>query len=873
VTNTHPPRVDEATGLRWLVSAVFDLPYATQACQCALAGLKPWEWQYLRILAERKRLIEACRIAQAPGRPGLMRLGPTSAAGQLLATRGMWSLSQLADAFTSFERLDSARSLIPPWLAEEEADPARDQKQRNPKQRKVFQVPWALSPFWVSAKYLHGLTPPSAEGTTQFDPLRPLRLDLLASLALKEQTQGEQLLLKYHALAVVVDPGGAKMDWFYQTLRSFLAWTRRPEFSRSGCYRPMLVVIAANELREGQMEELWASMVPDSRKTELSARLITRADLAQPLKDQKWRAGDGLPVRPMWGGTTTPSLMPFVTPRPESNAPWWGQTHAGGETVVPGPALPLSANTGMLRAAVHLPGWRWQAVRDAQLVSARGRQMLEQIGRYPLIEPAALYSTLRQRPRGHQAGTQLQSLLSLKLVERRPRPTGLGQPPRPDGLRLTERGLGLLAAMAGIAPATYLHLRRWPGGWDEHHQFEYSTEGLEAIADHYQVTLDFMQGLLHTQHGERFQLLEWDHSQCIYNFFNPRWLEKMQEEGEAALQALVVPDATGRVARWAVHGSDFKETTFWVEVDRIGHTGARLEAKLQKYLGALDAQVRRNHRTCLLFVIDGRGEPGDHLSQPDEAPVEVHLRAEMRLQELRRVWAKLEQLEFMRQNPTPYGQPATAFKPWLDVLLVGLDRLAVPGGAYDPSLPVWRTPYDSTFREAFNAPAEDPSALDTLHLPDLEQRGDRGQLRRSKSDKGTQVESGLPREKVAVIRARHPLEATLARFGVELHRQRPEDNFAQAVCPFHAADGRDGREPTPTLVVNHARQTWRCLGGCELSGDVIDFVGRRRYGAAWNRRRDAQFRTAVAILDGQVELEPARRRRRKERQTASPASR
>src|SRR5215207_7885207 len=45
-------------------------------------------------------------------------------------------------------------------------------------------------------------------------------------------------------------------------------------------------------------------------------------------------------------------------------------------------------------------------------------------------------------------------------------------------------------------------------------------------------------------------------------------------------------------------------------------------------------------------------------------------------------------------------------------------------------------------------------------------------------------------------------------------------NF-EACCPFH-------NEKTPSFKVHKAKNTWRCFGGCQTSGDAIDFVVRYR---------------------------------------------
>jgi twinkle protein len=46
----------------------------------------------------------------------------------------------------------------------------------------------------------------------------------------------------------------------------------------------------------------------------------------------------------------------------------------------------------------------------------------------------------------------------------------------------------------------------------------------------------------------------------------------------------------------------------------------------------------------------------------------------------------------------------------------------------------------------------------------------------------------------------------------------------EACCPFH-------NEKTPSFKVHKAKNTWRCFGGCQTSGDAIEFVIRYRNGS------------------------------------------
>ena len=659
----RPPRVSPDRRLRRLVSAVFDLPYALEPVQRAYSGLTSSEWKHTRPQAARKRLIERGVIPQARPKPRC-GWGPTSAAGDFLRDRGRWSLEQLSEAFTGCQVLDYARQLIPQWQTR-------------------GTVYWALSPFWVASKNVRAQAAPvKPEQPVQFDPLCELRLDLLACV----RTSAE----RYVTVAVLVDPGWVKLDWFYQLARSFQAWARRPEFKPYDRQFPLLVVEAANRLRHGQMFRLWREMVP-AGAAPLPLRLTTRDQLACRPTEQEWLTQAGTTVTAMFAGPLNPGRQPSVMPRPEPDAPWWGQPRVVRATVVNGPALTPLRNTGMLRSAVHLSGWRWQAVRDMQVVGERQRQMLEQIGRYPLIEPRALYVSLRVTP--NHGPAYLAKLKPLQMVEWREKPAVMGVP-RAPGLLLTERALGLLASLVGSTPQAYLRLRRWPGAWVEG-KFVYSVEGLERIYDHYQVTLDFMEGLLHSPAPQRLQLATWDHSQCLYEYFNPGMLRKLGAAREPYLNAVVIPDAAGQVIVYGANPRHTAATDFWLEVDRLGHTGTLLRSKLADYYTALASKRLLGAAPRLLIVVDGRGEPGDGLGEPGEGPVEAEVRAEARLRRLQQLMCAHERRLKVR----------------LDARLVRLDQIQLATGRLDPSQPVWRTQYASTYVDAFNRPTGDEALV------------------------------------------------------------------------------------------------------------------------------------------------------------------
>lgn len=89
------------------------------------------------------------------------------------------------------------------------------------------------------------------------------------------------------------------------------------------------------------------------------------------------------------------------------------------------------------------------------------------------------------------------------------------------------------------------------------------------------------------------------------------------------------------------------------------------------------------------------------------------------------------------------------------------------------------------------------------------------------------------------LKVRHPIEAVVSRY-VTLHRS---GRMLKARCPFH-------EERTASFFVDAASGHWQCYGRCATGGDVIDFLGVRRYGAGWNARDPAMFKAIVEELDG-----------------------
>src|SRR4029077_19603906 len=90
------------------------------------------------------------------------------------------------------------------------------------------------------------------------------------------------------------------------------------------------------------------------------------------------------------------------------------------------------------------------------------------------------------------------------------------------------------------------------------------------------------------------------------------------------------------------------------------------------------------------------------------------------------------------------------------------------------------------------------------------------------------------------IKRRHPLQEVAARY-LEL---RLSGDRLIGRCPFHD-------DHRPSFSIHLPTETWCCYAaGCDLNGDVIDFVGCTYYGRAWNSRDKTMFKEALRRLEG-----------------------
>jgi DNA primase len=109
----------------------------------------------------------------------------------------------------------------------------------------------------------------------------------------------------------------------------------------------------------------------------------------------------------------------------------------------------------------------------------------------------------------------------------------------------------------------------------------------------------------------------------------------------------------------------------------------------------------------------------------------------------------------------------------------------------------------------------------------------------------TQLDSITHHEPIPIeaIKRENPLAEIVTFYGITLKRH---GKYLVGLCPFHV-------EKTASFHVDPAANRWRCFGRCSLDGrwrDVIDFVGLKEYGPAWNSRNRDMFLAVIAILSG-----------------------
>ncbi len=641
-------KLGDAARVRMFLEAVADHPWASLSLIRAYSGLYAWEIDDVaQPLAEKRGWIEQGRIATPAGRVPPRRFGLTPAGAAAIGRP--FNRPFMGQVLLSALKLDSGRRLLTEFVGEVEC------------------MPWSLSPYYVSVKDLRpprkrmGRLPKSQiEGDYAY---RTLCLDGLACLKFASGS--------YLNVAVLVDPGGIKLEWFFHQFRSFHAWAYRSEFRDRLRAVPLLMVIAANDASRAQLIRLWREASPWGMNPK-RLRITTAGRQARHWWDERGQ------MRSLWGAVAT-----FESPsqKPKSHiGGWWGQLATQDEDTdslsasiqlrVKRPGVISWANGFKPRLGKKLNQDEMlvQLIRLHLCLSLREREFLAALGRYPLASKSELSVILRRVLTDVSHG--FERLQAFQLVERTlwdkdaetaPAP---GNNASPKGYVLTWLGVTLLAAQVGFfEPSEYARLMNWPVK-EENAQLRYSVEAWLTNAEHYRTVLDFLVGLRRAGKSHRLALFLWDHLDCQQEM--PTEVRPLKGRGWRLLrQAWVIPDATGTVRAFGAIATQYVDTPFWLEVDRRGQRGKALWEKLNRYYKKGGA-VGRSPRLLIVVARDN----------------------EARLQSLRRRLLVLNER---------YGRQ-------LDVRLTRLDLLTDEKGKLDPARRVWRRPEASEFVEAFDRP-------------------------------------------------------------------------------------------------------------------------------------------------------------------------
>jgi hypothetical protein len=647
------------------LEAVGDHPWAGLPLIQAYGGLRVWEIDDVaHPLAEKKYgLVEQAQVSTPSGRVPPRRFGLTPAGAAAIGRR--FSRPFMGHALLSALKLDSGRQLLTESVGEAQS------------------MVWSLSPFSVPVKDLRPYKPALKQNRREVEAdyaYRNLCLDALACLKFAEGA--------YLNVALLVDPEGIKLDWFFHQFRSFDAWARRPEFRE--CLRavPLLIVVAANDQSRALLVRLWQEAAAWGMSPK-RLRVTSLRALAQRPGERQWWDEHGR-MTSLWGG-----LITFEMPCRKPEHPfggWWGQQarddkdahspKAANRRRVRKPGVVHWANTFQSR-----PGRKptqedvlAELIRAHLQLKAREREFLAEVGRYPLIRQGELSTILGRGPDDVSHG--FATLEELGLVEQVGWGTGLGtgqaqngsdQAGKP-GYVLTWRGVALLAAQASFFdPVEYARLMNWPVK-EENGQPRYSVDAWLASAEHNRLVLEFLVGLRRNEQSRRLRVYRWDHLNCRQGIPSEKPLPKARG-WRLLYQTWISPDASGMVRAFGETDGHYVDTTFWLEVDRRGQRGTELWKKLSRYYqkgGARGGWVGQTPR--LLIMVD----------REDEA----------RLQALRRRLQVLNERYHFR----------------LDVRLSRLDLLLDERGQLDPTRRAWRTLESSEFVEAFDrwSPARKP---------------------------------------------------------------------------------------------------------------------------------------------------------------------
>ena len=535
-----------------------------------------------------------------------------------------------------------------------------------------YNVLWSFSPYTLPRQALLPVfehAPPARASGSKKAPLMTLPLDVLAGVEVQSGAAPG-----YINVAIVVDPGDINLDWFEGLFRSFLSWHNRPEFVPGSGLAPanafpVLVVVAANTRRQSELGALWRKLLrvnyirPDSQKLFLRLipleQLMEFARTGKPLDQWRWTTEHAQSAG-LWPGiplARQPSARPLG-----ATAGWWGDaaltvseasrrvglnhtrhytSYRRGILVPAGQPRPQSASSGTAQLALLQ-----SLVPDHLQVSLREIEVLKRIGLYPLIRGDDLAVIL-----GWDGSSVHRDLRDL-------RTRGLIEPPEAAGQGLTWRGLALLAYQAGFEPNRYAALRGWPVKQDEAGHDQLSLDAWLAHRQHTEITLAFLVGLCRFGPPAHLRLAEWDHTpwpECFPGDAHPRQL---------------IPDGRGLVLARTPAQTRISETAFWLEVDRATVNGRRLTAKLARYYAVGGPRPGMQGRAERLLIV-------------------VPANNEGRLRLFCRRFRKLDQFYAVK----------------LDVRITRLDLLDAGYDRINPTLPVWRTPYSSTFLPAFNVTA------------------------------------------------------------------------------------------------------------------------------------------------------------------------
>ncbi len=607
--------VSQQERMNMLLKGTAGHPWARSDFLQAVSGLWPGAFDATVRLGLEARLLETGDVPVARRAP--QRLALTSAGA---AEAGWaWSRAAQAEAWLQALKLDVARRLMQSWLAE-------------------HSLVWSLSPFTLPAG---ALRPAPRPGWAQDEPAwralayRSLRLDALACVQLDQGV--------FLNAAVIVDPGGIGADWLAEQFRSAHAWGRREEFRGHEYAMPLFVLVAADATRLQVLIRLWQEAVR-AGDTPSPLRATTLVEIADPT----WHNEQGSRTS-LWGGT-----VPFKQPSERPTGPvahWWGAlaSDAGSADAPLFTHSRLVVNQALLTWASRPNVPQARLVRLHGQLSLHARELLDRVGQYPLLGSTNMAAVMGCTQRHVRSG----------LAELRE--AGLTQP-MTGGYVITWRGLSLLAAQAGIEPATYGRLRGWPIRHEDN-DLVYSVKALRAALEHTRLLMDFLVGLRKYGPDAGLRLKHWQHM----HFARPFITHSKFPADDIDTIRWVMPDATGTV-QLLDHDQVLRgELDFWLEVDRGTVQGSALGAKLQRYCDALATWPGLSQRGPRLLLL---------MEHRDEA----------RLQNVRRRMLGLRHTLGAR----------------LDVRLTRADLLSAGRAGLNPTLHAWRNLYSNDFVRAFD---------------------------------------------------------------------------------------------------------------------------------------------------------------------------